>query len=153
MTMDDFLIDELRGLLAGADPVPDAVDAYARAALGWRSVDSELAELVYDSAADGEQLAAVRSGWAARTLSFEAGGIGVELEVSRDGAALTLMGQLLPPQAADVEIRHGGDVSAVEADALGRFSAQGITPGPVSLRCRVRVPPHAPAVETEWLPL
>jgi hypothetical protein len=145
--------DRLRGLLAAADPVPLVVEDYAKAAFGWRNVDAELAELVYDSAADGELAGAVRSGGSPRALSFEAGAISIEVEVSREGEALALMGQLVPPQVADLEVRHGGGAAPVEADARGRFAVQGIQPGPVSLRCRVRDPEHSPAVDTQWLPL
>ncbi|MET0326995.1 MAG: hypothetical protein ABW219_17400, partial [Ilumatobacteraceae bacterium] len=54
--------DELQAVLARAlrtvDPVPDHVLAGARAAWTWRTIDEELAELVFDSAAE---LTGVRS--------------------------------------------------------------------------------------------
>src|SRR5262249_32184936 len=46
---DDPLLGQLRRLARTVDPVPNEVTAYARAALGWRRVDAELAELLADS--------------------------------------------------------------------------------------------------------
>ena len=65
----DPLLDELRRLARAVDPVPDEVTAYARAALGWRRVDAELAELLADSRL--EALSSTRSGAeTARSLTF-----------------------------------------------------------------------------------
>ena len=49
-----------------------------------------------------------------------------------------------------VDIRHGQGVTTVEADTLGRFSAEDI-PGQISLRCRLG-PDQAPIV-TGWISL
>src|SRR3954452_3735878 len=149
----DALLAELAEVVAQVDPVPSAVTDFARIALELRTVDAELAELTYDSAADAEQALAVRSGSSPRMLSFEAGGLGIELEVTPSGDTRDLEGQLVPPQAADIEIRHPARTFAVEADEVGRFTAQGIPAGPVSLRCRLRAVAMATPVTTEWLPL
>ncbi|HYX61487.1 MAG TPA: hypothetical protein VE888_21045 [Streptosporangiaceae bacterium] len=50
-----------------------------------------------------------------------------------------------------VNIRHGQGVTTVEADMLGRFSAEDVPPVQISLRCRLG-PGQAPIV-TGWISL
>lgn len=151
---DDALIAELRHVVAQLDPVPEAVRIAARAAIEWRTLEAELAALVHDSAVD-EPALAVRGGAAApRTLTFEAGDLTIEVEAEpgdeEDG--LRLAGQLVPPQAADVAVRHGDELIAVRADERGRFAARGVARGRVSLRCRLDGASGAGRlVETAWL--
>jgi hypothetical protein len=136
---DAALLAGLRGALDRVDPVPTDLVAAARAVLTWRTVDEELAELTYDSLLDG--LVGVRAAptaTAPRQLSFEAGGAAVEVELA-DGR---LVGQLIPPGPARVELHHATDVVATRADDLGRFSFDvgvfalpGVgSPGPIRLR-------------------
>lgn len=132
---DAALEEELRALAGRLEPVPDrlvqaAIDAYA-----WRTVDADLAELVFDSLADRDEAALVRGGQQERLLSFRASGLTIEVEVTVTGSARRLIGQLLPPQRADVEIRHQDDVLRLATDDLGRFIAESLPAGPVSLRC------------------
>lgn len=143
---DERLLAELRRLATVLDPVPPDALAAARSAIAWRTMDAELAELAGDVA--GSSLAAgVRGAPAPALLSFEAGDFAVEVEVEVvDGGECRLLGQVVPPAAGDVEVRHGGAPVAVAVDALGRFSASGIAAGPVSLRCRV----GGRVVETDW---
>jgi hypothetical protein len=156
---DVALEEELRVLAARFEPVPDrlvqaAVDAYA-----WRTVDADLAELVFDSLADSQEAALVRGGEGERLLSFQASSLTIEIEVTAAGAVRRLIGQLVPPQRADVEIRRQDDVVTIATDELGRFIADSLPPGPVSLRC---VPPAGapgaagqitPPVVTDWVPI
>ncbi|HBW18475.1 MAG TPA: hypothetical protein DEH11_05400, partial [Actinobacteria bacterium] len=102
---DDELEEELRRTAASLDPVPPELLRAAADAFTWRTVDAELAELVYDSLVDEDALALVRGGSDRRLLSFEAGGLSIDLEVSTAGAARELTGQLAPPQRASIEIR------------------------------------------------
>ena len=92
-----------------------------------------------------------------RQLSFRTSGLTVEVEViasPSDGAgARRLAGRLLPPQSAAVDIRHPGGVITVPADPFGRFSADGVPPGQVRLRCRLGADPEHPAVTTGWVAL
>ena len=46
---DDTLVSELREYFARVDPVPPLVTEAAKAALGWRRLDADLAELLSDS--------------------------------------------------------------------------------------------------------
>ena len=50
-----------------------------------------------------------------------------------------------------MDIRHGQGVTTVEADTLGRFSAEEVPSGQISLRCPVG-PDQAPIV-TGWISL
>ena len=71
---DDRLLGELRRLVSRVDPVPDEVTAYAKAALGWRRIDAELAELLSDSVLEPDSLAITRGdGSQARRLTFRSG--------------------------------------------------------------------------------
>src|SRR5207247_10887645 len=79
MTMDadhEKLLDELRSLVNRVDPVPEEVTKFADAALGWRRVDAELAELLSDTALESQAAAAaVRSGPRVRSLTFASRGL------------------------------------------------------------------------------
>lgn len=146
---DRRLIDLLRHVVGLADPVPERVLHAARGSFAWRTIDAELAELAYDSAADAEA-ALVRTTGAKRLLTFDAAGITVELEVAEAEGRRRLEGQLVPPQRAAIEVRHAGGIVETEADELGRFSADGLEHGPVSLLCRLHDGDGAPIV-TDWL--
>ena len=86
-----------------------------------------------------------------RQLSFPASGLTIELEITGSGDSRRLTGQLIPRQPAVVDIRHGQGVTTVEADTLGRFSAEDIPAGQISLRCRLGSD-QAPIV-TGWISL
>jgi hypothetical protein len=86
-----------------------------------------------------------------RQLSFRASGLTIELEITGSGGFRRLIGQLIPRQSAVVDIRHGHGVITVEADTLGRFSAEEVPFGQISLRCRLGSD-QAPIV-TGWISL
>ena len=148
---DDALMERLRHLAMRFDPVPAEARTAARASFGWRltdldRADAELAQLVYDSAVDDQLLSGVRSGGGARQLTFEAAGLTVEVEV---GAGRTMVGQLVPPRAARLEVRHPGGAVAVDADERGCFTVPSLPRGPVSLRCPAAT--GEGATTTEWV--
>jgi hypothetical protein len=93
---------------------------------------------------------AMRGGPEWRQLSFRASGLTIELEIT-GGDFRRLIGQLIPRQSAVVDIRHGRGVITVEADTLGRFSAEEVPFGQISLRCRLGSD-QAPIV-TGWISL
>jgi hypothetical protein len=147
------LEEELRQLAARIEPVPErlvqaAVDAYA-----WRTIDADLAELVFDSLADREDTALVRGRQQERLLSFRSRALTIEIEVTAAGGSRRLIGQLVPPQQAVVEIRHRDEVVTLESDELGRFSADALPPGPVSLRCGEGAGEARSPVVTDWVPI
>jgi hypothetical protein len=148
---DAALLAELRAVAARVDPVPTDLVAAARGVLTWRTVDEDLAELTFDSLEDG--LVGVRSAAttvAPRQLSFEAGSAAVEVELA-DGR---LVGQLVPPGPARVELHHGAGVVATRADDLGRFSFEvGVFALPATGSpgtCRLRVDGDAFRLVTTW---
>jgi hypothetical protein len=150
---DDELEAELRRLAADREPVPAELLQAAVAAFSWRDIDAELAELVYDSLLDTDEASLVRGSAAERLVSFAAGGLTIDVEVTSSGRGRTVLGQIAPPQRATVDIRHPRDTVTVEADELGRFRSGPLPPGPASLR--LRPPPGAgwPHVVTDWIAL
>jgi len=149
---DERLLEELRALGREVDPVPPHVESYAKAALGWRRIDAELAELLADSALDRESLSHTRSGLArARSVTFRSGDLELDLEISEHDEGLVLLGQLAPAEEADVEVqRDDGSIAAATAsDELGRFRLELTVGGRVRLLVR-RAPP-APPIETSWV--
>jgi len=151
---DDNLLDELRRVFSAIDPIPEPVRVAARAAIEWRTIDAELAALVSDSIVD-EPVLAMRGLAAPRMLTFEAAGLTLELEAEPvAGDLLRLVGQLVPPQAAQIAVRHGESVIATQADERGCFVADGVESGPISVRCRLDAQTgNGRLVETAWLPI
>ena len=125
---------QLRALFSHLDPVPSLLDAAARDAFSWRTIDEELAELTRDSA-DEEAGALVRGPGGARQLSFESPRVEIELEVVATGdRERRLEGQLLPPGAATVAVERPGEAGvSVQADDLGRFVLENLRAGVVRL--------------------
>jgi hypothetical protein len=149
MTPDDELIASLRGLVAELDPVPDEVRAAAQAAITTRDLDGELAVLVADSAA-GEQpgagpdspagfepvRTAATGGQGRWMLSFEGGGIQVDLEVTEHGGRVDVIGIFngVSPQGCVLE-GACGERRELDVDSLGRFLVSDAPRGPVRVRC------------------
>ncbi len=142
---DDDLLELVGRALRAADPVPDRVLEGARAAWTWRTIDQELAELIFDSAAE---LTGVRSEDTARQLTFRAPGMEIEVMVV-DEASRRIVGQLVPPGAHNVQLLSSDDVVREETtDRLGRFAFDAVAPGPV--RLAVIDPDGTAVVTTEW---
>jgi len=139
------LIAKLRQALNASDPVPSDVTDFAKAALGWRTIDAELAALSYDSSTE-ETPAGVRSAATARMLSFQAGSWTIEFEFNASTGRL--IGQIDPARPVSVELHFAGGIVATETDDLGRFSFDGVLPGPVSLVARTAG--DLEVVKTEW---
>jgi hypothetical protein len=131
------LLAQVREVLDETDPVPEFLLDAARETYTWRTIDAELAELTGDSLLEG---AAVRSSRAPRLLTFTAEAATLVVEVAEHvrGASLgrRLLGQILSPRAADIEVRHAEGTFSVTADEYGRFRAEAVPPGPISLACR-----------------
>ena len=150
---DDELEQELRRLAADAEPVPADLIRAALDAFAWRDIDAQIAELVYDSLLDAEETMLVRGPADPRMVSFAAGGMTIDVEVTSAGPGRTIMGQIAPPQRATVDIRYPGDTVTVEADELGRFQSGTLPPGPASLRLRPPPGDAGPAIVTDWISL
>jgi hypothetical protein len=119
---DEALLAELaQALTPLTTPPPEVVEA-GRQSFTWRTIDAELAALVYDSLLDDEP-ATARSAPGPRFLTFESGELTIEVEVDPAPAGRRLLGQIVPPQAAELELRPGtGAPVSATADALGRFT-------------------------------
>ncbi|PSL03712.1 hypothetical protein CLV30_107193 [Haloactinopolyspora alba] len=142
------LEDRLRTVLEVTEaPPPHLVEA-AKALLSWRDPDAQLAELVADSTA--EPAAAVRAAEPPQLLTFASGDTTVVLEIGHERRSRRLIGQIIAPAAATVEVRHPGGVVTVDADGDGRFRAAPVSPGPLSVSCRFDDPQRAPIV-TSWV--
>lgn len=142
---DDGLLEgELRGAAAILDPVPAELRRLAVEAFMLRDLDARLAELTFDSLVDAIPVRGVTD--APRMLTFRAGELTVDVEVTERG----VMGQVLPPQPARIEVLGGLQPAApatLTADAMGRFAGDVPTAGPFALRLRT----GGEVVVTEWL--
>jgi len=133
---DDELIARLSELAAIADPVPEPLMSAARDAFGLRDLDARVAELVRDSAVD-VPANAVR-GPGPRMLSFEAGDVAVECEVTPQESGRDIVGQLVGGRASAVDAQVAGrDAVTISIDADGCFGVRGLPAGPVRLRCHM----------------
>jgi hypothetical protein len=143
---DHALLDELRGALDAADPVPDTVASAARSAFTWLTIDAELAALADDSLLAGSS---VRSAATARSLTFECATGVVVLEVSDEGDdERRILGQTDRP--ADLQVLHRGGTLMLATDEHGRFRVEHVLAGPVSVRCVFRDDPENPII-TSWV--
>jgi hypothetical protein len=143
--VDDQLIATLGDAIQHADPVPEHVLAGARAAFTWRTIDAELAELVFDSATE---LTGVRSEDMARQVTFQAPGVEIEVMVIENGQR-RIVGQLIPPSEVTVQLTSGDSVAETQTDELGRFTFNDVLPGPV--RLSVIGSSGEDVVHTEWV--
>lgn len=144
--MDDRkLLELLARSLESTDPIPEHVSAAAREAIMWRTIDAELAELVFDSAVD--ELVGLRSGAGDRQVTFRAPGVEIEVAVMGTGNR-ELIGQLVPPQSATIELRQDDTVRETGTDRLGRFSFTDVPAGSVSI---VVTTEDGTRIATEWM--
>jgi len=128
---DDRLLEELAAALEATDPVPERFVEAAKASFTWRTIDAELAELVFDSA-EGE-LAGVRGVDSTREITFRTPSFEIEVAIISDGVR-RLIGQLVPAQVGVVELQFAGASVTTESDSLGRFSFDDVPLGPISLK-------------------
>jgi hypothetical protein len=142
------LEEELRQLAGRLEPVPPGLLTAAQEAFTWRDMDHELAELVSDSLFDAAEAMLVRGSTERRLVTFRAGDVSIDVEVTRTEKGRSLLGQLTPPRAAVVEIRRRRGSVSIEADELGRFRTGPLHPGPASLCIRSAAPP---VVATDWI--
>ena len=149
---DELLIAELRAFFAEVDPVPPLVSETAKASLGWRRLDADLAELLSDSALEEEPFALARGhGAPARAVTFSSTELTIDIEVHAEDQGRTLLGQLSPPAAATVEIQTMADAPfSAEADRLGRFRVRLPAGGPIRLRV-LGADGRVGSVETSWI--
>ncbi|MFG3104000.1 hypothetical protein ACGFZL_26250 [Streptomyces sp. NPDC048182] len=140
--LEELLEAELRQAAAILDPVPAELRGIAVDAFALHDLDAAVAELTFDSLVDALPVRGEAD--PPRMLTFEAAGLTVDVEVSADG----LIGQLVPPGPAGVEVLTGPRAhTRLDADDLGRFAGAAPPPGPFALRLRT----GGETVVTEWL--
>jgi hypothetical protein len=131
---------------SGGTRLQAAQDAFA-----WRDVDGDLAELVFDSLLDTDDATLVRGSPDRRLISFRASGLTIDVEITIAAAGRAVLGQIMPPLRAAVEIRNPQGAVTVEADELGRFRSGPLRAGPMSLRLRLAADAPGSQVVTDWL--
>ena len=149
---DEAIAAELRALFDQVDAVPPLVSEAARAALTWRRIDAELAELLGDSADQAEPLTLARgSDSPIRAVTLSNGELSIDIQILSDGPPQTLLGQLSPPANATIEIQSvDGELATTESDHSGRFRVP-LPPGK-AIRLRIREKLRSsPLVETSWI--
>ena len=141
-TADALLEEELRQAAAVLDPVPDFLRQLAVEAYALHDLDARIAELTFDSLVDALPVRGVTD--APRMLTFRAGALTVDVEVTGEG----LIGQVLPPGSARIEVLGGpGAARPVAVASLGRFLSDDPPSGPFALRLRT----GTEVIVTEWL--
>jgi hypothetical protein len=151
--LDEPIAAELRTLFEHIDPVPPLVSEAANAALTWRRIDAELAELLGDSADEAVLLSAARGPDAPiRAVTMSSGELNIDIQILADGPRRTLLGQLSPPASATIEIHTAdGESATTESDRSGRFRAQLPRGAQIRLRIRDKLRTSSPPVETAWI--
>jgi hypothetical protein len=138
----DLLEEELRRAAAILDPVPPELRQIAVEAFALHDLDARIAELTFDSVVDALPVRGATD--VPRMLTFHAGGVTVDVELTGQG----LMGQVLPPQSAGIEVLSGPQAgSALETDHMGRFTYGEPPAGPFALRLRT----GEGVLVTDWL--
>ncbi|MFD7704456.1 hypothetical protein [Streptomyces caelestis] len=137
-----LLEEELRQAAAVLDPLPPALLQIAVDAYALHDLDARVAELTFDSLVDAIPVRGATD--VPRMLTFTAGEVTLDVEVTEEG----LMGQVLPPRPARIEVLGGPQTTVpLIADDLGRFTAAAPPSGPFALRLRT----DDDVVVTEWL--
>lgn len=157
---DDELLAELGEALRAEREVPGDLVEAGRALFTWRSIDAELAaltraELTYDSFVDDAALQGDEAGLlvtrsetaSLRSLTFAADELSIELEVTDGG----VLGQLVPPQPATVEVLTPDQGrTEVPVDDVGWFTVRPVPTTRFRLTCRTTGGAH---VVTDWITL
>lgn len=115
---DDRLLHDLGDAVRTGRTVPPRFVDVGRGAFAWHGVDLELAALAYDSAVSGLPGGVRDHAPAMRALTFEGGGLTVEVELS--GSALA--GQVVPARPGTVELwENDAATRSVALDEGGWF--------------------------------
>ncbi|GAA4717528.1 hypothetical protein [Phytohabitans rumicis] len=130
---DEDLLEVLKDALAAARAVPRGFVEAGKAAYAWRTIDAELAHLLYDSANHGTAPLLRAEDATLRALRYASAGLTIELELTPDA----LLGQILPAQPGSVGVFVAAEeVAAAHIDELGFFAVRPVPPGPFRLLVR-----------------
>ncbi len=123
---DEELLARLRRVIARVDPVPPDVVAAARSCGTWRSIDTDLALLTYDSASQSNELVGVR-GTEGRLLTFTSDTLTIDIEVLPGGEGV--VGEIEGSRDAHVAVQCAAGSIEDEIDDLGRFRVRDVPEG------------------------
>lgn len=145
---DELLLADLAAALRGERAVPSRFVELGRSAYTWHTIDAELAALIADTArAGGDPIGTRAEPAALRALTFVAGQVSIEIEVTVD----MLLGQVAPPQPGELELRlRDGTRRTVPVDAVGWFRIRPRPTGPFQLHLQTT---GGLSVITEWTTL
>jgi hypothetical protein len=145
---DEQLWTALRESIQARQAVPSWFIETGKNAFAWHNIDSELAQLTYDSERDRDEATMMRAETASiRALTFTSAHLSLELEVTQG----SLLGQIIPPRTGTLEIHpRAGQSTTTEVDELGCFSVEPIPPSPFRLRWRAG---DGTDVMTGWITL
>ena len=130
---DEQLLVDLGDAVRTARAVPDRFIDLGKDAFTWLGIDYELATLSYDSAIDGLPAGVRADTSALRMVTFVAGELTVEVELSVDA----VVGQLVPPQRGRAELRgHETNTREVAIDDSGWFEFRPAPTEPIRLCVR-----------------
>lgn len=142
---DDRLFADLTEALR-PDPEMEDLRRQGEQAFAWRTVDRELAALVYDSLLDDGLLARARSRAERRIVTFQSGTLRLELELTADG----IVGQVTPSANAVVQLTGAGGVQEeTGTDETGSF----VLDRPLTSPVRLHVIMGDHVLTTDWLGL
>jgi hypothetical protein len=146
---DEALLNRLRALCDEVEPMPDTVVQAARAAFGLRRLDAELAELMLDSADEPAGAVAVRAAGLAdiRMLSFCAGPLSVELQVTDRDGARHLVAQVIGVELVAAALETDAGRRELDTDD-GVLIADQVPPGRVRFHLQTS---HGPNYLTSWI--
>ncbi len=113
---DDALLGRLRLVVDELDPTPPHLAEAAKALLGLRRLDEELAELVRDSTEEHGRLLSVRGEGDVRLISFETGLVTVELQVTERGGVRDLVAHVAGTAVVRAEVETAAGRSPVPVE-------------------------------------
>ncbi len=146
---DEQLMAELSAAVAERQLVPPGAFEDATGAFQLRGLDQELALLtiLYDSLLDQQQSLVRGAAHASiRTMTFTRGEFSLEIEVNED----TIIGQVLPPQSANVTLAtRQATVASTGSDAWGSF----LLPRPAGGAVRLIWQTGSEKLVTDWFTL
>ena len=147
---DEQLLADLRAALSPLAAPPAEELKVAKGLFVWRTIDAELAELTHDSLLDGAEGRRTRAAGRPRLLTFQVDGFSIDAEVDAANGARRLIGQIVPPGPADLELQSDAAQAATQtrADDRGRF----VLPLPAQeTRFRLRCVTAQHVVEMSWV--
>lgn len=145
---DEQLLAVLRESLDAREAIPPEFVELGKNAFAWHNIDTELAQLTYDSTREQLTAASTRAETASiRALTFTSAQLTIELEVSED----SMLGQVAPAGSGTMEIEgRAGPIATIPVDEVGCFLIRPIPDSPFRLHCRSK---DGSDVLTGWITL